>query len=544
MTATRTVTKIQPVVTPIAHAPAQKKKRRTAGYGRVSTNEEEQQNSYEAQVEYYTNYIKANPEWEFAGVFADEGISGTSTKKREQFNVMVEAALAGEIQLIITKSVSRFARNTVDSLTTIRNLKDAGCECFFEKEGIWTFDGKGELLLTIMSSLAQEESRSISENVTWGKRRSFEAGKVSLPYKRFLGYERGEDGRPQIVESEAAVVRLIYALFLQGKTVNFIARRLTAQGIPTPGGKEKWSVSTVRSILLSEKYKGEAILQKNFTVNFLEHKMKRNEGELPIFHVENSHPAIVTVEQFDLVQAEWERRSRTPGPQQSGLSPFSSRLVCESCGAFLGPKTWHSTSPYRRVIWQCNRKYAGDAVCETRHVTEDEIRAAFVSAFNSLISDRATLLEQHRAFMEELTDTTVLDRRIAKYTEECEVVSELIRKAVEEIGAKNAPGEHFSQHALACRAAQGLSDYEERHNALAARYEAAKAKADEAQAEKRQRELRRARAAAFFAEVESRENLLAGFDEELWNCTVESVMVLVGGGFRVRFKDECEVEIS
>ena len=157
MTATRTVTKIRPLVTPITHAPAQKKKRRTAGYGRVSTNEEEQQSSYEAQVEYYTNYIQANPEWEFVRVYADEGISGTSTKKREQFNEMVEAALAGEIQLIITKSVSRFARNTVDSLTTIRKLKEAGCECYFEKENIWTFDGKGELLLTIMSSLAQEE---------------------------------------------------------------------------------------------------------------------------------------------------------------------------------------------------------------------------------------------------------------------------------------------------------------------------------------------------------------------------------------------------
>jgi len=255
--------------------------------------------------------------------------------------------------------------------------------------------------------------------------------------------------------------------------------------------------------------------------------MKRNEGEIPSFHVENSHPAIVTVEQFDLVQAEWERRRRIPGPQQSGLSPFSSKLICESCEAFLGPKTWHSTSPYRRVIWQCNRKYTGDAVCETRHVTEEAVQVAFVKAFNSLISDRSALLEQHRALMDELTDTTVLDRRIAKYTEECEVVGELIRKAVEE----NA------------RVAQDQDEYEARHNALVARYEAAKEKADEAQTEKRQRELRRARAAAFFAEVEGREGLLAGFDEELWNCTVESATVLIGGGFRVRFKDGLEVEV-
>ena len=347
---------------------------------------------------------------------------------------------------------------------------------------------------------------------------------MSLPYKRFLGYEKGEDGRPQVVESEATVVRLIYTLFLQGKTVNFIARYLTAQGILTPGGKETWSVSTIQSILRSEKYKGEAILQKSYTVDFLQKKMKRNDGEIPQFHMENSHPAIVTVEQYDLVQAELERRRRIPGPQQSGLSPFSGKLVCESCGAFLGPKTWHSTSPYRRVVWLCNRKYAGDAVCETGHVTEEAVQAAFVEAFNSLISDRAAMLEQHRAFMEEITDTTALDHRIAKYTEECEVVGELVRKAVEE----NA------------RVARDQDEYETRHNALIARYEAAKAKADEAQVEKRQRELRRTRAAAFFAEVEGRDGLLAGFDEELWNCTVESLMVLVGGGFRVRFKDGCE----
>jgi len=526
-----TVKKIEPSVTQIANlqlSTVSRAKRLTAGYGRVSTNEEEQQSSYEAQVEYYTNYIKANPEWEFVHVYADEGISGTSTKKREQFNQMVDDALAGRIQLIITKSVSRFARNTVDSLQTIRRLKEAGCECFFEKENIWTFDGKGELLLTIMSSLAQEESRSISENVTWGKRRAFEQGKVSLPYKRFLGYEKGEDGRPRIVESEAATVRLIYTLFLQGKTVNSIARHLTAQGISTPGGKEKWAVSTIQSILRSEKYKGEAILQKRYTVDFLEKRMIQNDGRIPQFHVQDSHPAIVTAAQFDLVQAELERRSRTPGPQQSGLSPLSGRLVCESCGAYLGPKTWHSTSPYRRIIWQCNHKYAGDVVCQTRFVTEDEVRAAFVTAFNSLIADRAALLEQHRAQMVEMTDTAALDRRIAKYTEECEVVAELIRKAVDE----NA------------RVAQDQDDYGARHNALIARYEAAKEKADAAQAEKRQRALCRAQSEAFYAEVEAREGYLTVFEEQLWNCTVESVTVLVGGGFRVRFRDKLEVNVD
>jgi DNA invertase Pin-like site-specific DNA recombinase/predicted GIY-YIG superfamily endonuclease len=437
---------------------------------------------------------------------------------------MIQDALDGKLDLILTKSVSRFARNTVDSLQTIRKLKEVGCEVWFEKEQIQTFDSKGELLLTIMSSLAQEESRSLSENVTWGKRRAFEAGKVSLPYKRFLGYEKGSDGRPQIVESEAAVVRTIYTLFLQGKTVNFIARYLTAQGTPTPGGKEKWAVSTIQSILRSEKYKGEAILQKKFTVDFLEKRMIKNEGQIPQFHVENSHPAIVTLEEFDLVQAELERRAQTAGTRQSGLSPYSSKLICECCGSFFGPKTWHSSSPYRRVIWQCNRKYTGDVVCKTRFVTEEEIQQAFTQAFNSLIFDRAALMAHHRAKMDELADTAALDSKIAKYIDECDVVTGLIRKAVEE----NAS------------AAIDPAEYDERYNALVARYEAAKEKHEAAAREKRLRELRRVQAAAFFAEVEAREGMLTKFDEQLWNCTVESVTVLAGGGFRVRFKDGCE----
>ncbi|GHV24220.1 hypothetical protein FACS189465_1080 [Clostridia bacterium] len=191
------------------------KRRKVAAYARVSTDNEEQQTSYEAQVDYYTNHIKNKSEWEFAGIYTDEGISATNTKNRDGFNQMVKDALDGKIDLIITKSVSRFARNTVDSLTTIRKLKENGVECYFEKEQIWTFDGKGELLLTIMSSLAQEESRSISENVTWGQRKRFADGKISLPYGNFLGYEKGEDGVPKVIEEEAKTVKLIYNVNFQ-----------------------------------------------------------------------------------------------------------------------------------------------------------------------------------------------------------------------------------------------------------------------------------------------------------------------------------------
>ena len=237
-------------------------KRRVAAYARVSTDDEDQLTSYAAQVDYYTNYIKSRDDWEFVKVYADEGISGTNTKKRHAFQAMIKDALDGKIDLILTKSVSRFARNTVDSLSNIRNLKDHNVEVYFEKENIYTFDGKGELLLTIMSSISQEEARSISENVTWGQRKRFADGKVSVAYSRFLGYDKGEDGNLTINTEEAKTIKLIYKLFLEGLSFHSIANKLTELQLETPSHKTKWSQSTVRSILQNEKYKGDALLQK------------------------------------------------------------------------------------------------------------------------------------------------------------------------------------------------------------------------------------------------------------------------------------------
>ena len=311
-TAARSVTVIPPTINPLTHlSKVAVQKRRVAGYARVSTDSDEQFTSYEAQVDYYTQYIKRNPEWEFVKVYTDEGISGTNTKHRIGFNEMIADAMSDKIDLIVTKSVSRFARNTVDSLVTIRKLKEKGVEVYFEKENIYTFDGKGELLLTIMSSLAQEESRSISENVTWGQRKRFADGKVNLPYKQFLGYRKGADGFPEVVPDEAIVVHRIYTRFMEGLTPGAIAKELTADGIPTPSRKQRWQTSTVESILQNEKYKGAALLQKCFTVDFLTKKRKVNEGEVPQYYVEHSHEPIITPEEFDKVQTELARASRS-----------------------------------------------------------------------------------------------------------------------------------------------------------------------------------------------------------------------------------------
>jgi len=232
----------------------------------------------------------------------DEGISGTSTNKREGFKQMIADALAGKIDLIVTKSVSRFARNTVDSLTTIRNLKENKVEVYFEKENIKTFDSKGELLITIMSSLAQEESRSISENVKWGLRKRFADGQVIVPFSCFLGYDRGPDGTLVVNAEQARTVRYIYTLFLQGMSFNGIATRLTAEGHGTPGGQAKWHDSTVSGILSNEKYKGDALLQKYYIPDFLTKKAVVNKGEVPQYYVQGNHEAIIDPEIFDLVQ--------------------------------------------------------------------------------------------------------------------------------------------------------------------------------------------------------------------------------------------------
>jgi len=501
-------------------------RRRVAGYARVSTDSDEQYTSYEAQVDYYTQYIQARPDWEFVRVYTDEGISGTNTKKREGFNEMIRDALSGSIDLIVTKSVSRFARNTVDSLTTIRKLKDVGCEVFFEKEAIWTFDSKGELLITIMSSLAQEESRSISENVTWGQRKRFADGKVSMPYKHFLGYEKGPDGQPQIVPEQAEIVRRIYDLFMSGMTTFAVAKQLTSEGIPTPAGKTVWQASTVESILTNEKYRGDALLQKRVTVDFLQHKIKPNEGEVPQYYVENSHPAIVTSELFEQVQEELARRKKLGRRYRSG-SIFSCRIVCGDCGEFFGPKVWNSTSKYRRTIWQCNAKFKGDQRCATPHLTEETIKERFLHAYNELLTDREQLIADCRVMLETLTDCTEVDEEIEAVLQETEVVAGMVQQSVDENST----------------VALDQDVYTERYNGLLERYSKAKEKLAALQ-KKRTDRLKKAEAIGrFMQRLSARDEPLTVFTDGLWLDSIDLVTVHSDATLTFRFQDGREVTV-
>lgn len=491
----------------------------------MSTDSDEQFTSYEAQVDYYTQYIKRNPEWKFVKVYTDEGISGTNTKHRIGFNEMIADAMSGKIDLIVTKSVSRFARNTVDSLVTIRKLKEKGVEVFFEKENIYTFDGKGELLLTIMSSLAQEESRSISENVTWGQRKRFADGKVSLLYKQFLGYRKGEDGFPEVVPEEAVIVRRIYTRFVEGLTPVAIAKELTADGVPTPAGKQRWQTSTVESILKNEKYKGAALLQKCFTVDFLTKKKKVNEGEVPQYYVEHSHEPIITPEEFDKVQTEFERRKRI-SRQYSGKSIFSSRIICGDCGAFFGSKVWNSTNKYRRVIWQCNNKFKGEHKCETPHLDEEIIKTRFVGAFNAILADKDSALENCRLIQFTLTDCSGLDAEIESLLEEIDVVTELTKRCI----AENS------------QAAQNQEEYAARYNGFVERYEKAESRVEELRSIKAERQAQADAIGAFMFEAQELDTL-SEFDEKLWLTVIDTVTVHADGRMTFKFKGGTEKEV-
>lgn len=369
-------------------------KLKVAAYARVSTEQDEQQSSYEAQVDYYGKYIRSNPAWEFVGIYADEGITGTNTKKRDGFNRMIADAKAGKIDLILTKSISRFARNTVDTLQTVRELSTLKIEVIFEKEGIRTLDKQCEVMLTIMSSLAQEESRSISENVRWGMQKSMQDGNISLPYKRFLGYKKGEDGRPEIVPEEAEIIRDIYRMFLDGKTIRTIADILTERGIKTPGGKDRWSVSTVKSILSNEKYKGDALRQKTYTVDYLSKTVRKNNGEVKQYYVSNSHEAIIDEDTFNLVQAELERRSNFRSALRDN-SIFSTKIICGECGYFYGRKVLHSNSKkHRKVVWYCNHRYDGDEKCAPPSISESDIKKYYLEALEKLLSNKDSYITE------------------------------------------------------------------------------------------------------------------------------------------------------
>ncbi len=371
---------------------------RVAPYCRVSTDKDEQLSSYEAQIQYYTEMIAANPDWTMVRLYADEGKTGTSTKKRKEFLSMIRDCEKGKVDLVITKSVSRFGRNTLDGLDYVRRLKRLGVGVYFEKENVNTLHMDNEMILTFCFSQAQAESESLSGSVGWGHRRNFEKGKVYYKYDSFMGYRRGPDGEPEIDEEQAAVVRRIFARYLMGQSTCQIRKELMADGIKTVHGKEQWHDSVIQNMLQNEKYVGDALLQKTYIADLFTRQQKKNTGQLPKYYVHDCHPAIIDRETFQKVQEEMARRSslkKTSSKTKTELGKYSGKyvlnelLVCGECGSPYRRRMWMPKGE-RRYVWRClNRLEKGHRVCKTAPTLEEPaLHAAILAAMNEKFQTR------------------------------------------------------------------------------------------------------------------------------------------------------------
>lgn len=379
--------------------PTEPPKLRVAAYCRVSTDSDEQALSYEAQIEHYTEYISKNPAWVLAGVFADDGISGTNTIKRTEFNRMIEECMAGKIDMVITKSISRFARNTIDCLNYIRQLKEKNIPVVFEKENINTMDASGEVLLTIMASLAQQESQSLSQNVRLGIQFRYQQGKVSVNYKRFLGYTKGPDGSMVVVPEEAEVVKRIFREYLDGHSIAQIGKGLERDGILTGAGGTRWHTSTIDKILRNEKYMGDALLQKTYTVDYLSKKRVRNNGAVQQYYVEDHHEAIIPKDLFLLVQDELVRRKVVhTAPKSERNYGYSSNnclsqiVYCGECGEIYRRIHWNNRG-CKSIVWRCVSRLQNTGVtCHSRTVNEVHLHGAVMQALNQLLGNKEEMI--------------------------------------------------------------------------------------------------------------------------------------------------------
>ncbi len=384
---------------------------KVAAYCRVSTDEEEQESSYEAQISYYTDKIGKNSEWQMAGIFADEGISGTQAKKRPEFLKMIRLCRQRKIDLILTKSLSRFARNTVDSLKYIRELKALGIAVVFEKENLNTLETDTEMMITMMSCFAQAESESISKNVSWGVRQSFKNGNVPIKYSTLLGYKKGADGIPEIVPEEAEIVKEIYRSYLDGMSLRQIADTLNSRGVRTKRKKSEWQPEIVKSILVNEKYSGDALLQKSYITDCITKKTRKNNGELPMYLVKNHHEPIISRADFNRVQEEMARRSakrsiadkltKTEQGKYSAKYALSELLICGECGTHYRRVTW-TAKGFKEIKWRCiSRIQDGKRKCHNSPtVDEQALHRAIVSAINEFCGvkeDVAQILKESAA---------------------------------------------------------------------------------------------------------------------------------------------------
>lgn len=430
------VMKIEPVRQKVIQALRPKK--RVCAYCRVSTDSSKQHTSYVAQVEYYKSYIEKREEWEFAGIFADEAKSGTQVKKREEFIKMMKECENGNIDIIITKSVTRFARNTIDSIEAIRKLKSLGITVYFEKENINTMSEQSEQMLTILSSLAQGESESISTNNRWGIQKRFKDGTYKLSSVAY-GYTKGNDGELIINKDEAVIIKRIFHEYLSGKGSYVISRDLTKDNIAPIRSAEKWNDSVVKEILQNPIYEGDLILQKTYTTEVLPFTKKTNRGEMPQFLIKDNHEPIITRKQGEMVREIYEYRRNQMGADDSGKYQnryeFSSKITCKECGGIFRRQKIYIGKPYEKIQWSCKKHIENSKLCKTKPIREDVIKEAYLIMWNKLASNYTFILtplleslRNLRTNKEQKEEIENLNNRIMELTEQSHILSRVVQK--------------------------------------------------------------------------------------------------------------------
>lgn len=461
----KTVKTIEPVRQKVLHELRPKKK--VCAYCRVSTDSAKQHTSYVAQTEYYQQYIQSRDEWEFAGIFADEAKSATKVKNRNEFLRMLKECEKGNIDMIITKSVTRFARNTVDSIEIIRKLKALGIAIYFEKENINTMSEQSEQMLTILSSIAQGESESISTNNRWGIQKRFQDGTYTLGCVAY-GYTKDDNGEIEIKEDEAKIVRRIYDEYLCGRGSYNIAKGLNHDNIPTIRTAEKWNDNVVKEILQNPIYEGELLLQKTYTTEGLPFTKKKNKGEMPMYSIKENHQPIITKQQADRVREIYEYRRLQMGVDDSGKYQnryeFSSKIICKECGGTFRRQKIYIGKPYEKAQWSCITHIANHNKCFMKAVRDDVIKASFLTMWNKLVSNYSEILHPLLAALKTLrindeqeTQIMELQNKITELTEQSHILSRVVRK-----GYIDSAIFIEKQNALSIE----IEEYKKRRNAL------------------------------------------------------------------------------
>ncbi len=513
------------------------KRMKVAAYCRVSTELEQQESSYEAQVEYYTSKIEENPNWKNAGIYADDGKSATNTKKRDDFNAMIKDALDGKIDMILTKSVSRFARNTVDALITIRKLKEKNVAVVFEKESVNTLDGTGEILLTILSSLAQEESRNISENTRWGVVRRFEKGQVIVNHNKFMGYTKNEKGELVVVPEEAEIVRTVFRLYLEGYSAAKISEHLQEKGIRTTTGKEKWHATVVMKMLRNEKYMGDALLQKTYTVDFMTKKKVINNGIVPQYYVEDDHEAIIPKELFFRVQEEIMRRSSmcksAVTRKKNQKSKYSSGyaltgiLLCGKCGQEYRRVTW-ARNGRKKIVWRCsNRLTNGVKKCgDSETLEEGALNKAVMEAIHRITRNEGDFVGAFRQNVIRVIGSYGREQQPDEYTDKIKAKQEEMVALI----AENAKTGAYTQ------------EFDERYRRIAEEINALKEEQTEAWEKKKLAENYEQRVKDMDAFLNGNSGQIPEFDNDLVRRLVASIKVISADRIQIQFQSGIVME--